>query len=142
MDILGIGPLELVLILLVVFLVLGPDDLVSTARKMGKFINTVRKSDFWRGVTQVSKEVRDLPNTLMREADLEDAKNELEELKGITKESIAIDTKSIEKEMNVDLDDSKDEPSIAPPSLTSESEEAEDDVIASADFDLTEEKEE
>ncbi len=142
MDILGIGPLELVLILLVVFLVLGPDDLVSTARKMGKFINTVRKSDFWRGVTQVSKEVRDLPNTLMREADLEDTKKELEELKGITKESVAIDTKSIEKEMKVDLDDPKDEPSIAPPSLEPKSEEAEDDVIASADFDLTEEKEE
>ena len=78
MDLLGVGPLELVLLLVIVFLVLGPDDLAATGKKIGRFLSTVRKSDFWRGVNDVSKEIRSLPTTLMREAELEDAKQEIE----------------------------------------------------------------
>lgn len=90
MDLLGVGPLELVFILLIIFLILGPDDLAATGKKLGRFLNTVRKSEFWQGVTEVSKEVRSLPNTLMREAQLEETKKELEkdlsEVKQIAKE--------------------------------------------------------
>lgn len=78
MDLLGVGPLELVLLLVIVFLVLGPDDLAATGKKIGRFLSTVRKSEFWRGVNDVSKEIRSLPTTLMREAELEDAKQEIE----------------------------------------------------------------
>jgi len=78
MDLLGVGPLELFLVLLIVFLVLGPDDLAETGKKIGRFLSTVRKSEFWQGVSDVSKEIRSLPTTLMREASLEDAKKEIE----------------------------------------------------------------
>lgn len=78
MDFLGVGPLELVLLLVIVFLVLGPDDLAATGKKIGRFLSTVRKSEFWRGVNDVSKELRSLPTTLMREAEFEEAKKEIE----------------------------------------------------------------
>lgn len=90
MDLLGVGPLELGLILLIVFLVVGPNDLAATGKKLGRFLSTVKKSEFWRGVNQITKEVRTLPNTLMREAELEDLKKELEqdskELRNVSKE--------------------------------------------------------
>ena len=78
MDLLGVGPLELILVFLIIFLILGPDDLAATGKKIGRFLSTVRKSEFWKGVNEVSKEIRTLPTTLMREAELEDAKKEIE----------------------------------------------------------------
>ncbi|HAY84574.1 MAG TPA: hypothetical protein DCY42_06525 [Chloroflexi bacterium] len=78
MDLLGVGPLELIMVLLIVFLILGPDDLAATGKKIGRFLSTVRKSELWKGVNEVSKEIRTLPTTLMREAELEDAKKEIE----------------------------------------------------------------
>jgi len=78
MDLLGVGPLELILVFLIIFLVLGPEDLAATGKKIGRFLSTVRKSEVWKGVNEVSKEIRTLPTTLMREAELEDAKKEIE----------------------------------------------------------------
>lgn len=79
MDFLGVGPLELVFILLVVFLVIGPNDLAATGKKLGRFLSTVKKSEFWGGVSKISKEMRSLPTTLMREAELEDFQKEMKQ---------------------------------------------------------------
>jgi Sec-independent protein translocase protein TatA len=38
MEILGIGPLELVFILLIAVIVLGPGDVVKTRRTIGRFL--------------------------------------------------------------------------------------------------------
>lgn len=95
MDILGIGPLELGLILLIVFMVVGPKDLAATGKKIGRFLSTVRKSEFWKGVSQITKEVRTLPTTLMREAELEELQKEIKE------DANAI--KNLSKEFEVDV---------------------------------------
>lgn len=79
MNILGVGPLELILVLLVIFLVLGPEDIVSTGKKLGRFLSAARKSEVWTGVTRVNKTLKDLPSTLIREAELEDVKREIEQ---------------------------------------------------------------
>jgi Sec-independent protein translocase protein TatA len=90
MDLFGVGPLELLFVLLIIFLVLGPNDMAKTGRKIGRFLSTVRKSEFWSGVTQVTREMRGLPTRLMREAELEgvvnDLKQDAKDLKGISKE--------------------------------------------------------
>ncbi|MBI4336611.1 MAG: twin-arginine translocase TatA/TatE family subunit [Chloroflexi bacterium] len=44
MNFLGIGPLELLIALVVALLVLGPERMVSTARKVGKTLGQVRKA--------------------------------------------------------------------------------------------------
>lgn len=103
MDLLGVGPLELIFIFLIIFLVLGPKDLAATGKKLGRFFSTVRKSEFWRGVTQVSKEVRSLPTTLMREAELEDIRaemqNDLKEVRTIAREFDQGDLQEIREEI-------------------------------------------
>jgi Sec-independent protein translocase protein TatA len=121
MDLLGVGPLELIFVLLIIFLVLGPNDMAKTGKKVGRFLSTVRKSEFWRGVTQVTREMRDLPTTLMREAELEDVKKDLEQdardLKGISQEFQVGELKQIEKEIQTSID-----PRLDPKDTTAESE--------------------
>ena len=46
MKILNIGPMELVFILIIVLIVLGPKDMVQYGRKLGKFIREFRKISF------------------------------------------------------------------------------------------------
>ena len=112
MDLLGVGPLELIFVLLIIFLVLGPNDMAKTGKKLGRFLSTVRKSEFWSGVTNVTREMRDLPTTLMREAELEDVQKELQqdvnELKGISKEFEHDQLKEIKEEMQASINLSED----------------------------------
>ena len=72
MEFLGIGPLELLLILLLALIIMGPKDLEKTAKSMGKGLNRLVRSDTWKTVTEASRQLRTLPNKLMREANLEE----------------------------------------------------------------------
>ena len=80
MDFLGIGPLELVLILIIALIVLGPNDMVKTGRTIGKFLRQIVTSPTWRTVTRTTNELRTLPNKLIREAGLEEQTQELRNL--------------------------------------------------------------
>ena len=44
MDFLGIGPIEVLIILLVAYLVLGPARMVSVARSLSSFVQEVRRT--------------------------------------------------------------------------------------------------
>lgn len=79
MDILGIGPLELVFILIIALIVLGPTDMVKAGRTIGRFLRQVVTSPTWRAVTKTSSELRTLPNKLIRDAGLEEDLREIEE---------------------------------------------------------------
>jgi sec-independent protein translocase protein TatB len=72
MELFGVGPLELLVIVVIALLVLGPQDLAKTARSAGRFLNRMYRSEAWKTVTQTSRDLRDLPNRLAREAALED----------------------------------------------------------------------
>jgi sec-independent protein translocase protein TatB len=82
MEILGIGPMEMLLILVIALIVMGPNDMVKTGRTVGKFLRQVVKSPIWQAVQQTSRDLRYLPNKLMREAGMEE---EVEQLKEIGK---------------------------------------------------------
>ncbi|MGD9092220.1 MAG: twin-arginine translocase TatA/TatE family subunit [Anaerolineales bacterium] len=86
MDFLGIGPLELAFILLIALIVLGPKDMVKAGKTIGRTLRSIVTSENWRTIQQASKEVRDLPNKLIREAGLEDIQNELPATKEISRE--------------------------------------------------------
>jgi len=77
MDILGIGPLEIFFILLIALIVLGPNDMVKAGRTIGKFLRRIITSSDWRTIQQASRDIRYLPNRLMREAGLEDIEEEV-----------------------------------------------------------------
>jgi len=91
MDILGIGPLELIFILIIALIVLGPSDMVKAGRTIGRFLRQIITSPTWRAVTRTSSELRTLPNKLIRDAGLEE---DLKEIQDATKKAIPSDLKS------------------------------------------------
>jgi Sec-independent protein translocase protein TatA len=78
MNILGIGPLELALIVLILLLILGPEDLEKTGKTVGQWINKLTKSEGWLAITQISRELRGLPARLAREAELDNLREEFD----------------------------------------------------------------
>ena len=72
MEIFGIGTSELIFILLIAIIVLGPKDMQKAGKSVGRWLNQVMKSDGWRAFQRASKEIRNLPTSLMREANLEE----------------------------------------------------------------------
>ena len=79
MNIFGIGPLEIVFVLIIGILVLGPEGMVEAGGKLGKFLRSIIKSTWWQNVRKGVSEIQYLPQRLMREAELEEI-NELREL--------------------------------------------------------------
>jgi Sec-independent protein translocase protein TatA len=77
MEILGVGPLEIVFILIIALIVLGPRDMAKAGRTIGRALRKIVTSPSWQAVQQTSREIRNLPNKLIREAGLEDMKNHL-----------------------------------------------------------------
>lgn len=109
MEILGIGPAEALLIMIVALLVFGPKDLGKAARSAGKLLNRLYRSEAWKNVSEASRNLRTLPNRLAREAALEEldemretlteAKQELrDEVKGASADFGSWDGRSSEKE--------------------------------------------
>jgi sec-independent protein translocase protein TatB len=78
MEILGIGPQELIFVIIIALIVLGPKDMQKAGRTIGQWLNRVVKSEGWKAFQQTSKELRNLPNTLMREANLDLTETEKE----------------------------------------------------------------
>lgn len=68
MEILGIGFNELVFIIIIALIVLGPKDMQKAGRTIGKWMRSIVTSDGWKAFQQTSRELRTLPNRLMREA--------------------------------------------------------------------------
>ena len=97
MEILGIGPLELIFILLIALIVLGPTDMVKAGRTIGRFMRKIVTSPGWRTFQQASREIRYFPNKLMREAGLDELEHDLQEFENESRQSIS-------KGLNSDLE--------------------------------------
>lgn len=72
MQFLGIGPLEFLLIIVIAIIVLGPKGMIKAARETGRMIRKLIRSPLWRDVMETSREIRDLPNKIAREAGIEE----------------------------------------------------------------------
>ncbi|HZM24381.1 MAG TPA: hypothetical protein VFC02_21730 [Anaerolineales bacterium] len=70
MEFLGIGAPELIFILLIAIIVLGPKDMQKAGQTIGRWLNQLVRSEGWRALQQTSREIRKLPTTLMREANV------------------------------------------------------------------------
>src|SRR5215510_12828734 len=76
MEFLGVGPSELIFIIIIALIVLGPKDMQKAGRTIGRWLNQLIRSDGWKAFQQTSRELRNIPNTLMREANMEMAETE------------------------------------------------------------------
>lgn len=77
MEILGVGFSEFIFILIIAIIVLGPKDMQKAGRTIGRWLNQLRGSDGWKMFQATSRELRNLPNKLMREANLDEIDKEL-----------------------------------------------------------------
>jgi Sec-independent protein translocase protein TatA len=80
MEVLGVGPLELFFILIIALIFLGPRDMVKAGRTLGKYMRMIVMSPAWRMVQQTSRELRTLPNRMIREAGMEEDLKDLNQL--------------------------------------------------------------
>jgi sec-independent protein translocase protein TatB len=71
MEIFGIGTSELIFIILIAIIILGPKDMQKAGRTIGRFLNQLIQSDSWKIFQRTSNELRNLPRNLMREANME-----------------------------------------------------------------------
>ncbi len=81
MEFLGIGPSELLFIVIIALIVLGPKDMQKAGRTIGKWMRKIVTSDGWKLFQQTSREIQTLPNRLMRDAALDELKEVQNELK-------------------------------------------------------------
>jgi Sec-independent protein translocase protein TatA len=89
MEFLGISPVELVVILVILFLFMGPQDLVKLGGTLGRTIRNLRESGTWRSIQNARRQLRDLPDQLAKEAGYEDVKKLGGELRDEIKETRA-----------------------------------------------------
>jgi Sec-independent protein translocase protein TatA len=128
MNIFGIGPLELTLIVIIALIVLGPNDLAKTGRTLGRWMRKIVTSQEWRTVQHASRELRTLPNKLMREAGIEEAQRAMkEQMAGVKKigQDIQGDIQNIQTDLSSWVMPS---PTIAPPQVEQDSETTTEDT--------------
>ena len=135
MDILGIGPLELIFILIIALIVLGPSDMVKAGRTIGRFLRQIVTSPTWRAVTRTSSELRTLPNKLIRDAGLEE---DLKEIQDATKKAIPSDLKSDLSQWQEDVSSWTTPPTIG--NAAEDSEPSSEDPAAPDDDTIEEEQ--
>jgi len=115
-GILGVGPFELLLILVLALIILGPERMIKTTRSVARFIRNLLTSPTWRTVQDVQQEMRALPNQLLREAGLEDINKIVPSAEEISKEAGLDQLSHDVKKLQTDLSDwSSEAPTIQPP---------------------------
>jgi sec-independent protein translocase protein TatB len=78
MEILGVGWQELIFIVIIALIVLGPKDMQKAGKTIGRWLNQFVHSDTWKVFQQTSSELRNLPRNLMKEANMEMQETERE----------------------------------------------------------------
>jgi Sec-independent protein translocase protein TatA len=74
----GVGLPELVILALLGFVVIGPERSREVALSAGRFLRKVMTSSWWKDFSSITRSLRDLPNTLVRMAEIEEAQADLE----------------------------------------------------------------
>ncbi len=71
MEFFNLGWSEILLILLVAFVILGPGKISQTARDLGAWLRKLNKSEAFRDVMHTTNEIRNFPRKIMDEAKLD-----------------------------------------------------------------------
>jgi Sec-independent protein translocase protein TatA len=106
MELFGIGPMELLFIILLAIIIFGPKDIVNASKTVGKSLNKFIRSDTWKTINQTTRELQNLPTRLMRESGLD-------ELEQSTRQQVARVNRSIQG--SLEPDSSPDTPMLEPP---------------------------
>lgn len=77
MDLLGVGPLELIFFVVLLLVLFGPKDLAQGARQLGTWINRVTRSEAFRAAQTMREEISTLPQRMVQEAHLDEVQRDL-----------------------------------------------------------------
>lgn len=101
MKIFNLGVPEIALIVVLALIILGPNNMVKSARDIGAFIRKVTKSPYWKEVWATRRELNEIPKILSREADLDatikDLNRETKDLQSAVSSSMSDLIKEVEK---------------------------------------------
>lgn len=70
MQIFNLGFGEILFIILIAVIVLGPERIVASSRRSGRWIRAVTSNRMWHEIVATSHELREIPNQLMVESGL------------------------------------------------------------------------
>lgn len=79
MEVFNIGPFEFLIILVIMFVLLGPEEMKRTARRIAVAIRKFVRSPIWADITGMREEIRELPRRLMEDTGLDEAVQEIKQ---------------------------------------------------------------
>ncbi len=88
MNFFNIGFPELILVLIIMLVFLGPERMTSGARSLARFISRVVRSNAWRDFFGLYKEIKQYPSQLMKEVQLEEINKEFKDLQAQTQSEL------------------------------------------------------
>lgn len=88
MNFLNIGVPEILLLLVLALLVLGPEKLKQTLTELARKLNRLVRSDQWRTVSGVYRDIRQYPAKILKETQLEEVQKQLDELNRKTEQEL------------------------------------------------------
>lgn len=91
MEILNIGIPELVFILLIMLVVLGPARMESTARSMASTMRKLTHSDLWRQFRTARRQIEDLPSNLLRDSGVDEFQQQVHQMNRAVNDSLTIE---------------------------------------------------
>ncbi len=78
MELFGVGWVELIVVVVIALIILGPSDIANLGRTLGRVMRKVVMSPEWRALLAIGSEVKEMPTKLMREAQFEDLNKEIQ----------------------------------------------------------------
>jgi Sec-independent protein translocase protein TatA len=69
----------MIIIALLAFVIIGPERSQEVALQAGRFLRNIMRSEWWGDFSEITSAMRNLPTTLVRMAELEEAQREIEE---------------------------------------------------------------
>jgi Sec-independent protein translocase protein TatA len=99
MEIFDIGPMEFILIIIIALVVLGPDQMIVTARKIGEGIRKIVKSPVWTSLMDSTREIQTIKTKIVKETGLDETMKEIRDAQSQIP-TISFDPKNA---LNVDL---------------------------------------
>ena len=78
MKFFNLGLAEIIFIVILAFIILGPRNIVKTARDLGNLLRRVTRSPYWQEVWATRRELNELPKILAREAQIDETLKDLD----------------------------------------------------------------
>ena len=96
MRLFNFGIPELLVLLVLMIVVLGPERMLEGARSLGKTIYKITHSEVWSSIWQTSREIREMPKTIIEETGLQESIDDI----NATNAELQKDMKSVQSDLD------------------------------------------